>query len=222
MLLPVFPLGTAYLPGEDVVLRVFEDRYVSLLKDLDQFNSKFVSVLIAQGSEVGGGDKRFTTGVIVRVDNIALADFGFMVHGTALDRVVIEYWQEDNPYPRAEIVTCDEKVLSQSQCHDAASSLSLIAQNIRTLREMILSRHQQPDSVFTHPLLGSIAAGRWWTHGVTQQEIDRAFWVVASQVPCGPIDRYELLQPDSLLERLSRLRYTVEHVTEIVAFQSQK
>lgn len=220
---PVFPLGTAYLPYDEVVLRVFEDRYVTMLKDVQANDGMFTSVLISQGSEVGGGDKRFSYGVNVQLTSVALSDVGFMVHGVATQRIRVSSWLSDNPYPYAEIDTLTDDRLSQSEHHNAASSLSLLAQNVRTLREAIAELHAvSEEQVITDPMLATIAAGRWWETGVSAPEIDRAFWTVARHVPCGPLDRYELLQPSSPLERLARLRYIVEHVTEVVAFQRQK
>ena len=42
----IFPLGTAYLPGEKVVLRVFESRYLELMNDIGSSDFSFLSVLI--------------------------------------------------------------------------------------------------------------------------------------------------------------------------------
>ena len=219
----VFPLGTTFLPYEDVILRVFEDRYVALLNHVRSHDNVFVSVLIAQGSEVGGGDKRFSYGVEIEVVNIAQSDLGFMLHGVAQRRIKIEQWGQDNPYPHADVVYLTDDEPSESQRHNAASSISLLAQNVKTLRERILganTAHVGPEE--NSPQLNTLAAGRWWSQGVSLTEVERAFWLLAAHVPCGPMDRYDLLQPNSLLERVSRLRYIVEHVTEILDFQQQK
>ena len=214
---PVFPLGTSYIPGELVVLRVFEERYLEMFTPLP---ASFVTVLIAQGSEVGGNDRRFTYGVKVQMLQSAEADHGLMVQGIATRRVRIGQWLPDEPYPRATIEDLADVELTQAQCHDAASSVSLLAQNIRTLHQRIATQARDEQAVApVNPVLATIAAGRWWSTGVGQEEVERAFWAIASQTPCGPIDRYELLQPSSLLERISRLRATIEHVTEVLSFQ---
>lgn len=222
MLVPVFPLGTTYLPHDEVVLRVFEDRYVQMIRDINQTQSPFASVLIAQGSEVGGGDKRFPYGVMIYLTDVALTDVGLVVQGVASTRLHVVEWEFDNPYPRAHVELIHDDQLKQNQYHDAASSLSLLAQNVRTLRESIAALESIDDpSAISAPALNTIAGGRWWSTGVTSEEVERAFWSVARHVPCGPMDRYELLQPSSVLERISRLRYMVEHVSEIVAFRRQ-
>lgn len=213
----VFPLGTTYLPGELVVLRVFEPRYVEMFSPPP---ASFVTVLIAQGSEVGGRDKRYPFGVRVQMLQIGQADFGLVVQGTVTRRVTIDEWLEDDPFPRAIVRDLADDTLTQSQCHDAASSISLLAQSIRMLHERIAThQNQQHTSAPVNPLLATIASGRWWGTGVGQEEVSRAFWAIAALTPCGPMDRYDLLQPSSLMDRISRLRAIIEHVTEVLSFQ---
>ena len=46
---PMFPLGSVFVPGDMVSLRVFEDRYVAMVRDLLCTNSEamqFGTVLI--------------------------------------------------------------------------------------------------------------------------------------------------------------------------------
>lgn len=213
----VFPLGTCYLPGELVVLRVFEDRYLRMFTPMP---SAFTTVLIAQGSEVGGGDRRFTVGVNVQMLQSQDADHGIIVQGVATRRVRVQEWLDDDPFPRATIEPLEDRQLTQSQCHDAASSISLLAQGIRMVHQRIATQRENEQATPpVNPLLATIAGGRWWGTGVSQEEVERAFWAVASQTPCGPLDRHELLQPPSLLDRISRLRATIEHVTEVLSFQ---
>lgn len=213
----VFPLGTTYLPGELVVLRVFEPRYVAMFTPPP---ASFVTVLIAQGSEVGGEDKRYPFGVRVQMLQVGQADFGLVVQGTVTRRTRVDEWLPDDPYPRAVVHDLTDDTLTQAQCHDAASSVSLLAQSIRMLHERIAThQNRQHTAAPVNPLLATIASGRWWATGVSQEEVSRAFWSIAALTPCGPIDRYDLLQPSSLMDRISRLRATIEHVTEVLSFQ---
>jgi Lon protease-like protein len=218
----VFPLGTAYLPGEKVILRVFEDRYLTLMQDLKESQFGFVSVLIEQGSEVGGGDKRFSHGVHLQVANIFEADIGLVVEAHATVRVKIVKWLDEDPYPVGEIVFLPEGEPTQNHIHEAASAISLLAQRIRTLHVMIDELHPgiSKDAVGLSTLT-TIAAGRWWASGVSYDEVNRAFWVIASLVPCGSLDRYELLLPETILKRIAILRNTIEHVSELITFQQR-
>jgi hypothetical protein len=218
----IFPLGTAYLPGEKVVLRVFEPRYLELMNDIENSQDIFVSVLIAQGSEVGGGDRRFSHGVAVKLENIYTADFGLVVEGLAQHRVKVDKWTDDNSYPSGEIEFLEDVEPDQKMVHEAASSISLLAQRIRTLHVMLgMSDEDTARSLVAHGQLTTIAAGRWWGPGVSHGEVSRAFWAIAALVPCGPLDRYELLLPDTVLKRISLLRNIIEHVSEVIAFQQR-
>jgi uncharacterized protein len=218
----IFPLGTAYLPGEKVVLRVFETRYLELMDDIGESEYSFLSVLIEQGSEVGGGDRRFSHGVRIKVENIYEAEIGLVVEARAQERIMVLNWSDHKSYPSGEYEFLFDVVPTQNQVHEAASSISLLAQRIRTL--LVSLGAMNPDNTTAMAAdnhLTTIAGGRWWGPGVTHSEVERAFWAIATVMPCGPLDRYELLLPDSLLKRIALLRNTIEHVTEIVAFQQR-
>lgn len=217
---PVFPIGTAYLPGEKVVLRVFETRYLELMDDIANTDFSFVSVLIEQGSEVGGGDRRFPYGVLLKVHNVLETDMGLAVEATAQHRVKILTWLDTHQYPSGVYEFMVDSEPTQNQVHEAASSISLLAQRIRTLHVMLNMVNPVTNTAMAaDSALTTLAGGRWWGPGVSSAEVDRAFWTIAALVPCGPLDRYELLLPDSILRRISLLKNTIEHVSEIVAFQ---
>lgn len=218
----VFPLSMAYLPSEKVLLRIFEDRYLQMFEDILNHDSSFVSVLISQGSEVGGGDRRFSYGVLVNVEKIHDSDVGLIVEGKASQRVEIVEWTTDIPYPKASWQSLSDIEVTQDQIHEAASSISLLAQRIRTLHAMIdiADTSSQTGSV-PQSVLTTIAGGRWWANGISKDEVNRAFWNIAVQLPCGAFDRYELLARDSITQRVSQLRNMIDHVTEIIAFQQQ-
>lgn len=218
----VFPLGVAYLPGEKVVLRVFENRYLDLMNDISDAHFMFISVLIEQGSEVGGGDRRFSHGVQIKVENVFESDVGVVVEARALERVKIIRWLDDFSYPSAEYEFMNDIDTSQDQVHEAASSISLLAQRIRTLHVMLgANTPESENTMVANSQLTTIAAGRWWGPGISIAEVNRAFWTIASLVPCGPLDRYDLLAPNTILKRISLLKNTIEHVAEVVAFQQR-
>ena len=53
MELPLFPLQAVLLPGARLALRIFEPRYVDLVRDCARDGSGFGVCAIAEGSEVG-------------------------------------------------------------------------------------------------------------------------------------------------------------------------
>lgn len=220
--IPMFPLGTSYLPGDIVVLNVFEPRYRALVQHVMETDKLFGTVLIEQGSEVGGNDRRFSHGVLVLLQTAVEVDGIIRVAGTATNIISVDQWLDDDPYPRAEfsIQLADE--LEATQCHSVASTLSLTAQQLRSLFEKYRAMNS-PVNLDARRLsiLGSLAGGRWWDDNVSTAELWRSFWFLASLVPCGVIDRYELLADGPLTDRLIRLRRTIEHVDEMLEFRLQ-
>ena len=219
----VFPLGNAYLPGDFVALNIFEPRYVQMLTDVMAGSRSFVSVLIERGSEVGGGERRHDHGVDVIVDSITEENSVFLVTGRATSVCTISHWLEDAPYPRAETHAQLNEPLSDSQRFDVASSLTLLAQIIRSIVESLSTSA----SSFTLPPqtvsgLATIAAGRWWDQSVEEVELWHAFWLLARILPSGPFDKYALLTPGSLDVRLKRLKQAVDHVHEVVSFRFEQ
>lgn len=204
------------------MLRVFESRYLELINDLGEFDYSFLSVLIEQGSEVGGLDRRFSHGVRIKVENVFEVDIGLIVEGRAQERIKVLNWRDQKPYPSGEYEIILDAVPTQNQVHEAASSISLLAQRIRTLLVTMGAIDIETNTAMAADIqLTTIAGGRWWGPGVRLSEVERAFWAIATVMPCGPLDRYELLLPDSLLKRISLLKNTIEHVSEIVAFQQR-
>lgn len=217
---PVFPLGTAYLPGDQVSLNIFEDRYLQMMSDVMDDDRIFASVLIERGSEVGGDDLRHRHGVFVSVDSIVQLDSLLLVTGVATSVCDVLRWLPDDPYPQADIHEQPHEPLTQSQRFDVASSLTLLAQSIRLVHESLSSLHSEPsEAPKVDSTVTTLAAGRWWDHSVIEDELWRAYWLLARNLPCGPFDRYAFLTPGSLIDRVKRLKQTVEHVGEVVSFR---
>lgn len=218
--IPMFPLGMSYLPGDVVVLNVFEPRYRELVQDVMASDKLFGTVLIEQGSEVGGSDRRFPNGVLVLLQSAVEQDGIIHIAGTATSIISVDQWLADNPYPRAEFSIQISDDLAPHECHAIASALSLVAQQLRSLLEKC-RQFDRPVLIDAKRLsiLGSLAGGRWWDDNVTTAELWRSFWFLASLVPCGAIDRYDLLADGSLPDRLTRLRRTIDHVDEMLEFR---
>jgi len=81
---PLFPLRTVIFPGGVLPLRIFEPRYLDMVKDCMRNEYGFGVVLIRQGSESGSAAQTYKTGTLCRIhDWEALADglLGITVHG---------------------------------------------------------------------------------------------------------------------------------------------
>lgn len=103
--LPMFPLGSALMPGEHLPLRIFEPRYREMLQDcIDADDMRFGVVLIERGSEVGGGDVRCDVGTIAEVVEHQRARNGtWALLCRGVERIRVDAWHDDAPYPRARV-----------------------------------------------------------------------------------------------------------------------
>ena len=100
----MFPLGTVLVPKAVVSLHVFEPRYQTMLADVMAGDRKFGVVLIERGSEVGGSDVRTDVGTVVQVVECRLiAADRWMVVVAGTERITVDRWLSDDPYPRAEV-----------------------------------------------------------------------------------------------------------------------
>lgn len=219
-MIPVFPLGHAYLPGEPVGLNVFEPRYLEMFADMTaQGLDSFVTVLIERGREVGGGDRRFTNGVSVRVIDRRPTESGLVVAGVATGPVRVTAWGEDDPYPRADVVPSVSAPAEPAVLRDAASALTVLAQTVRSM----LTRHgvdAYGDGFLGMQGLSLVAGGHWFSVSVPAEDVERAYWMVARCIPCGPLDRHAMLAAQDVREQVSLLRRIAEHTDEILSFRT--
>jgi len=100
----MFPLGTVLVPKAVVPLHVFEPRYQTMLADVMTGDRKFGVVLIERGSEVGGGDVRTDVGTVAQVVELhPIAPDRWLVIVAGTERITVDRWLPDDPYPRAEV-----------------------------------------------------------------------------------------------------------------------
>lgn len=65
--IPLFPLGTVLFPGGPLPLRIFETRYVDLVRRCLRDDTGFGVVLIREGVEAGGPAATFDVGTYARI-----------------------------------------------------------------------------------------------------------------------------------------------------------
>jgi uncharacterized protein len=99
--IPVFPLKTLCFPGHRLPLRIFEDRYVQMLEDVNRGTGtpSFVISLLSHGEEVGGEATPFRVGTLVEFDDVETqGDFHF-IRPRGRHRVYLETFdRESRPY----------------------------------------------------------------------------------------------------------------------------
>ena len=90
MKMVVFPLSTVLFPGARIQLKIFEQRYLNLVKECLKKDAEFVVVLISKGQETGVVPEVFSVGTCARIvdwDQLEGGILGVTVEGG--DRVEI-------------------------------------------------------------------------------------------------------------------------------------
>jgi Lon protease-like protein len=79
VLLPLFPLHAVLLPGARLGLRVFERRYLDMLRECSRQESTFGICLILDGDEVGRPASPAAYGVEARIEDFDVGPDGVLV-----------------------------------------------------------------------------------------------------------------------------------------------
>lgn len=211
--LPMFPLESALLPGEDLPLRIFEPRYAALVRDcMDSDEPRFGVVLISRGREVGGGDLRCDVGTVVHINECSKqgSERYHLVCRTGA-RIRVCEWLPDDPYPRATVEPWPDepdepdRPVTPAQFLDVEDRIVALFERIADARGVRL-----PDRDvllgYDDPAVQTAAAG------------DRLY-VLATRVPMGPSDRQSVLAAPSAAERLAALSEALESVAAMVEFE---
>ncbi len=76
--LPLFPLNTVLLPGALLGLRIFEPRYLDLVRECTRNNHGFGICLILDGSEVGAPATPAAYGTEAHIEDFGAGDDGLL------------------------------------------------------------------------------------------------------------------------------------------------
>src|SRR6185437_6738604 len=108
--LPLFPLHTTLLPGAAIGLRVFEPRYLDLVRETGRSGEGFGVCLILEGNEVGAPATPAAFGVQVKIEDFDVGADGVLqlrLRGTR--RFHVERTRvRDNGLVVADVRWCDE------------------------------------------------------------------------------------------------------------------
>jgi uncharacterized protein len=191
----MFPLGTVLLPTAVLPLHVFEDRYRALVEHCLDGDQRFGVVLIERGSEVGGGDLRTDVGTIAQIIEAARFEDGrYAIAAVGTERIRIDRWLDDDPYPRAE-VTVFEDPPPDDGAPDALAGLT-------TRLRRLLARYAE---------LGESVAPA--TSELSNDPVLASYEAVVL-APLGPADKQRLLAAASPDERIATLTSLVDDALE--------
>jgi Lon protease-like protein len=193
----MFPLGSVLFPHAQLPLHVFEPRYRTLTETCLAGDGEFGVVLIERGSEVGGGDTRFSVGTVARIAAAGrLPDGRYLLAAVGTTRLRVRQWLSDDPFPRAEVELLDE------------SDPSAGADEARTEVERLLVR----------VLAMSAELGDAPPAIAVELHDDpaQAAFEAAAAAPIGPLDAQRLLELDDPGTRLAELRGLLAEQAELL------
>ncbi|WP_409047629.1 LON peptidase substrate-binding domain-containing protein [Microbacterium sp. HA-8] len=194
--LPMFPLGSVLIPGMPLPLRIFEPRYRALFADVMAGDAEFGVVLIERGTEVGGGDQRFSRGTVAHVRGYRELESSIMVVATGGRRIEVERWLDDDPYPRAEV----REIPPLTWSDDLAG---MHRQAERCVRRLLATASEYVDVP-------------WSVDEQLSDDPVVAAWQLAGIAPIQTLDRYALLGSTSLPELLERLQGFCAEADELI------
>ncbi len=181
----MFPLSTVLYPHAMLPLHVFEPRYRELVAACLVGDGEFGVVLIARGSEVGGGDHRTSLGTLAQIEEVAeFPDGRLALVASGLRRVTVTDWLPDDPFPRALVTERPGTPLADRARFDEA------CRALRRARALLSE-------------LGDVAALP--SDLDLGDDLEVASWRLCALAPVGELDGQRLLETDDASERLALL-----------------
>lgn len=178
--IPLFPLNAVLFPGGPLPLRIFEPRYVDMVKDCLRRERPFGVLLIREGNEVGGAAATETLGTLARIVDFNLLEDGLLgITGRGEKRFQVrEKWRQPDGLNRGCI-----------EC-------------LPDTPPRPLPRRYRPLSELLQRVLPELGA----FYADIPQDFDEAGWVSCRLAEILPLDlqaKQRLLEMDDPLQRLA-------------------
>ncbi|HNM79357.1 MAG TPA: LON peptidase substrate-binding domain-containing protein [Tepidiformaceae bacterium] len=108
--MPLFPLRTVLFPGMPLPLRIFEERYKTMTKELLESGGEFGVLLIREGNEVGGAARPYDVGTLARIEESTEMQGGrYVLQARGTRRFRLRRMLAPRPYPYGEIELIDDR-----------------------------------------------------------------------------------------------------------------
>jgi hypothetical protein len=181
--IPLFPLRSVLFPGGFLPLRIFEQRYLKMVRDCARNETGFGVCLIREGEEAVSPVKTTEIGTHARiVDWYTLEDGLLGVSAVGTVRFIVDTsWQEDDGLFRARV-----NVLPEPAPLPLPDAYNLLAEVLGRFMEKV--GHQYPS----------------WSEDC----LEDAVWVgyrLAELLPLAGIEKQHLLELSDPMERLQSL-----------------
>jgi Lon protease-like protein len=199
--LPMFPLGCVLFPHMYLPLHVFEPRYRALTRDCLRTDRQFGVVLIERGSEVGGGETRFSVGTVAHiVEELELPDGRWVLRARGGTRVGVRTWLPDDPYPVALVEQLPDEAVGPAQARAMAGAEQAVRRALGLAAELA-EQEVVPATV------------------ELDERPDVAAWQLCAIAPLGPADQQRLLEAGDVGERMAMLELAAAQAAELLAFR---
>jgi len=203
MATPMFPLGSVLLPGMVMPLQIFEPRYRELMQQCVPNETEFGVVLIARGSEVGGGETRYDMGCLAEVQKSVRFDDGrWQVLCIGTSRIRVVDWVADDPYPMANLDTVIEPPPEADEIDRVDDLVRLFRATLGVAVEMGLRTVRATVVLPAEPVA--------------------AVWKVCEFAPIGDQDRLKVLQTMGFGDRIELLKGLIGDVNDQLKLELQQ
>ena len=156
--LPLFTLGTVLFPGGVLPLRVFEARYVDMMRERMKSGQPFGVCLIKEGAEVGGPAVPYDVGCLASIVDFDMPQLGVLnlrTHGGGRFRVLETRSETDGLVrARAEALADDAPVPVPAAFDQSALMLRAILPKLPA--ELVRTPHQFDDAAWVSNRLAEI------------------------------------------------------------------
>lgn len=191
--LPLFPLGSVLFPGQSIPLRIFEERYRAMVRDLltidDPTERLFASVAIREGYEVGstGRQSLHRIGCTVQLTDVEpVSGDGYDVVGVVRGRFRLDALDGEGEYAVATGTLLPDRRDSLDDT-DSADLTGRVLRSFERYREEIGQWRED-----VHP-------------GRLPRDPAYLAWSLAGALPVPLPQRQALLEAESTAERLTLL-----------------
>ena len=192
--IPIFPLNTVLFPRGVLPLRVFETRYVDMVRDCMKSSAPFGVVAIRAGNEVGNAAEPYDVGTLAHIIACDVEDLGvLLLHTQGGERFrIIEKRTQRNQLIEARIAPLPADDLGHT-----GESLVLCAKVLQVVIDELHRRaSEMPDADFINPFAEPHA-------------LDSPTWVAnrwSEMLPIALEDKQELLELTDAGLRLQRVQ----------------
>jgi len=181
--IPLFPLRTVLFPDGYLPLRIFEQRYLQMVRDCASNDSDFGVCLIMEGEEAIAPVRPASIGTLAEiVDWYTLEDGLLGVSAVGSDRFRIQHTERQ----ANGLMLGQVELLAEPPTQPVPEAYSVLSQVLARFMEKVGDQYP----------------------GHTQERLDDASWVgyrLAELLPLAAIEKQQLLELDDPLRRLQDL-----------------